>query len=147
MSDPETPQPPVESGPPSDIAGIDAVANEPTGDESGDERPFVMVRGRRFHVRSQVPALILQKHTKARVDYPRLAAGTLLTDLTDSQRRKYDTLKAVTYEVLMALIVEDERDDFEEFVTYDDPPIDDEQLGVILQDAVSAAAGRPTEPS
>lgn len=156
MSDPSTAeipifeQPPEASAykpPPSEIAGIAAIEAEPDATAEGDARPSFDVRGAEFHVRAGIPALLAEKLAKVQQDMPKVPDGTTWGDLTPKLQQRFNAVRAVSYELLMNTIVEDERFEFEQFCIDTEPIMDAKELAEILGKALAAASGRPTEPS
>lgn len=146
MSD-VAPEPATDNAPPpSGIAGVDAVAAEPTGEETGDDRPELVVRDVVWHVQP-VPAILVERLLMVQRDLPKVAKDTLFTDLPVATQKRFSAVRAVSYELLMNSIVEDERYEFERFCVESTPTIDATELAEIMQRALVAASGRPTEPS
>lgn len=138
---------------PSPIGGVDSLANEPTGNEPDgtdgtvDERPGFEVRGQRFRVRSGVPSFLAQRLAKAQKSLPTIAEGVQWNALSPSVQDRLLEAQAVSYDLLMSTIAEDEREAFGEFMAYADPVIEGPELATTLQAAMEAASGRPTVPS
>ena len=144
---------PVTDPNPSPIGGMDSLANEPTatepdGTDGGvDERPGFDVRGHHFHVRAGVPSFLAQRLAKAQKSLPTIPDGVQWNTLTVSVQNRLLEAQAVSYDLLMSTIAEDERDAFGEFMSYADPVIEGPELATTLQSAMEAASGRPTVPS
>jgi hypothetical protein len=111
---------------------------------SEDDRPKFTARGRDFHVRPGVPALLLEKVAKKSSRLPRTEPGT---ELNERQRADQMAALAASYDLIMNLIVPDERNEFEDHINDAAPVVEGEELSAILGQALAAASGRPTSPS
>lgn len=126
---PVTPPAPAAEGS-APMASLEALEDEAkAGEETEgeDTRPFVEVRDQRFHLVSNIPAIVSLK----------LAAAQ---DPRTPQPKQMSAIVAF----FEYAVVRDERDEFMEFLADADPTIEFEELGKILLEATEAIAGRPT---
>lgn len=126
---------PIEPG------GLAVIAAEPGPAEDDpvtppplDQRPFVEVQGRIFHVRTPVPGMLLMT----------LSDTALRARTGGTQGELFSTLARS----LNALVVAEERNDFMDWLLVADPPIEMNYLitaetGLVSR-MLAASSGRPT---
>lgn len=135
--------------PPSEVVtGLAPIAAEPKPD---DDRPFVDVRNRRFHLRSAVPGMLLMDLADKQSKIRTTTTERDPNEPVDAATQKAQTaLFAALGRSITFLVVEDERDEFTEFLISEEPPIEITELvagenGGIVGRMMSAVSGRPTQ--
>jgi hypothetical protein len=103
---------------------LDALENE-----AGSGHLSITVRDRNFQLVREVPAIVMLRLS---------AAG----DPKTPPARQMSGI--VTF--LEHVVIEDQREDFLDFLEVAEPVIDFEELTKILEAATEAIAGRPTQP-
>lgn len=125
----EAPIPP----PPTSIAGVDVIDAEPSAED--DDRPYVIVRGRTFHLRAAVPGLLLMRLAKSQVEVQQ----------AQDDPAAQAAVMAATGDSITKLVVAEERRDFTSFVEEIDPPIEVRELMAMVKEMLEKVAGRPTQ--
>lgn len=126
--------------PPTDVAGLEALDNEP------DENPMLDVRGRSFRLRSVLPSMLIGRLNKT-AESARGLLGKEFKDLTPSQADRFQSAVAASYDALIKMVVEDDRQDFVSWCEDVEPPINSTEQAELLRTAVETIVGRPTGAS
>lgn len=121
------------TGPPPEVASVDVLAAEAAAAEG---RPFVDVRGRRFHLRPKVPGMLLMQLSKSQTDLSSYGADT------DPVRQAAALAKAS--DALTKLVVAEERQDFIDWCEDVDPPVEMPELMALVGKMMEVISGRPT---
>lgn len=141
-----TQQAPVEA-PPDNIGGQEALDGEGGGDNvDTDGRPLLrheILKGRTFHLRSGVPNALLGR-LQATTKKVAPLADKKNEELTDAEKSIALDAQIAFYDALRKLIVEDERDAFQEYAEDVDPPIDGDGWSLLVSTAIQTITGRPT---
>lgn len=120
-----------------------------TDDDGNDTRPTLshpLLLGRSFHLRSAVPSALMG-HLQATTKRVLPLVGRRNEDLTDDQRSAALDAQVAFYNVLVKLVVPEERDDFIDHASDVDPPIDGEGWSTLVAAAIETIGGRPTTAS
>jgi hypothetical protein len=126
----------VPSGPPpEEVAGLSGVAAEPTdASMSPDGPPTFKLRDREFRLRNPIPGMVVMKvnHAIKIANDPRTQTDP------EKQMKAMDGL----YEGLIALVVPEDQDAYEEFAVNAEPPIDISELTLSLNQMIKESSGR-----
>lgn len=144
IPDDEMPVDPIDEsttklGPPASVAGIEAIASEPTADEpSIVDICEKLGRPGSFKVtlRSEIPGMLLMRMMKKQAELQKPSA-------VNDQNAQMEAL-AVTGDMIMKLVIHNDQARLVDYLEDTDPPIGITELMGLMRELTEMVAGRPT---